>query len=86
VDSVLSIDVILEISFTVGGERGGKGPAARLYPLSEMRGALFDPIGGIFFCEESGNSSSSGNRRSMNPNSLVTIKPGTPEAPSQIFL
>jgi hypothetical protein len=30
VDSVLSIDVILETCFTVGGDRGGKGPAARL--------------------------------------------------------
>jgi hypothetical protein len=30
VDSVLTIDVILEICFTVGGERGGKGLAARL--------------------------------------------------------
>jgi hypothetical protein len=29
VDSVLSIDVILEICFTVGGERGGNGPGKR---------------------------------------------------------
>jgi hypothetical protein len=57
VDSVLSIDVILEICFTWEGSGGGKGPAARLawakfhtiYPLSEMRGALFDTIEGIFF-------------------------------------
>jgi len=30
VDSVLSIDVILEICFTVGGGGEGTGPAARL--------------------------------------------------------
>ena len=51
VGSVLSIEVILEICFTVGGERGGKGPAARLwwaslgiYLLSEVIGAVFDTI------------------------------------------
>jgi hypothetical protein len=57
VDSVLSIDVILEICFTVGGERGGKRPRRppcvgevhTIYPLSEMRVAFFDTIGGVFF-------------------------------------
>jgi hypothetical protein len=57
VDSVLSIDAILEICFHrgrgAGRERPRRPPCVgevhTIYPLSEMRGALFDTIGGIFW-------------------------------------